>query len=195
VALFLISIYTFGLYYCIDNPAALQSSLQKQFDIGGSEYALLYSVYSTPNLIIPLFGGILIDKMGLRVSVLVFMSFVVCGQLVFAIGGATLNYSVMLLGRFIYGIGCESAFFAQVAFVAKWFMDGNLNVASGVINSFPLWGSLLNGIVTPRLYGSNEDPHLGTSLFMGFYIMLACFACLLVLAYIDKKADDEIDEI
>ena len=74
-------------------------------------------------------------------------------------------------------------------------MDGNLNVASGVINSFPLWGSLLNGIVTPRLYGTNEDPHLGTSLFMGFYIMLMCFGCLLVLAYIDKKADDEIDEI
>ena len=30
---------------------------------------------------------------------------------------------------------------------------------------------------------------------MGFYIMLMCFGCLLVLAYIDKKADDEIDEI
>jgi len=30
-----------------------------------SKYNLLYSVYSYPNLILPLFGGLMIDKLGL----------------------------------------------------------------------------------------------------------------------------------
>ena len=77
--LFLISFYVTGNYYCLDNPAALESSLMNQFGITSSEYGLLYSLYSTPNLILPIFSGILIDKMGLRISVLFFMSFCLIG--------------------------------------------------------------------------------------------------------------------
>lgn len=77
--------------------------------------------------------------------------------------------------------------------MAKWFMDGNLNVASGIINSFPLWGSLLNGYMTPKIYGSPEDPHLGSALFMGFYINLVCMGFLIALSVLDKKAEDELD--
>jgi MFS family permease len=151
---------------------------------------MLYSMYSTPNLILPIFSGILIDKMGLRISVLFFMSFCLLGQFIFALGGSMVNFNVMLLGRFVYGLGCESAFFAQVAFSTKWFMeDGNLNFALGVVNSIPLLGSTFNGLFTPKIYGSEDDPHLGRALFTGFAFCLVCYLCLLVLVFIDYKAD------
>lgn len=106
------------------------------------------------------------------------------------------NFNVMLLGRFVYGLGCESAFFAQVAFSTKWFMeDGNLNFALGVVNSIPLLGSTFNGLLTPKLYGNEDDPHLGRALFAGFFFCLICYLCLLVLVAIDYKADQELDEL
>jgi hypothetical protein len=48
---------------------------------GGSEskYNLLYSVYSYPNIILPLFGGLLIDKLGIGISIIVFSSLLTLG--------------------------------------------------------------------------------------------------------------------
>ena len=74
-------------------------------------------------------------------------------------------------------------------------MDGNLNFASGVINSIPLLGSTFNGLMTPELYGEEEDPHLGKALFTGFVILLICYCCLILLVFIDYKSDEELDEI
>jgi len=67
--------------------------------------------------------------------------------------------------------------------------DGNLNFALGVVNSIPLLGSTFNGLFTPKLYGNNDDPHLGRALFAGFAFVFVCYLCLLVLVAIDYKAD------
>lgn len=73
--------------------------------------------------------------------------------------------------------------------------DGNLNFALGVVNSIPLLGSTFNGLLTPQLYGDEDDPHLGRALFMGFFLILVCYLCLLVLVSIDYKADMELDDL
>lgn len=36
-------------------------------------FNLLYSLYSMPNIIIPFFGGILIDYLGVRQSIIIFI--------------------------------------------------------------------------------------------------------------------------
>jgi len=40
---------------------------------------MLYSIYSAPNIILPFFGGILIDKIGVRISILIFSSILILG--------------------------------------------------------------------------------------------------------------------
>ena len=37
------------------------------------KYNQLYSMYSYPNIILPLFGGMLIDKIGINISLIIFM--------------------------------------------------------------------------------------------------------------------------
>lgn len=64
-----------------------------------------------------------------------------------------------------------------------------MNFALGVINSIPLLGSTFNGLLTPKFYGSEEDPHLGRALFAGFLFLLICYICLVILVVIDYKAD------
>jgi MFS family permease len=61
-----------GNYYCYDNPAALLSMLQSHFSHDGTAegeqfqlyYSMMYSVYSLPNIVLPLIGGVLVDRVG-----------------------------------------------------------------------------------------------------------------------------------
>jgi len=58
----------------------------------------------------PLIGGILSDKLGKRVTLLIFCAFLVIGQGIFALGGYNLSFNLMLIGRCVYGIGCEAMY-------------------------------------------------------------------------------------
>ena len=55
-----------GSYFCYDNPGALQKQIQETLKITDTQQSLLYSVYSYPNMILPIFGGIFLDKIGIR---------------------------------------------------------------------------------------------------------------------------------
>jgi len=56
-----------GSYYCFDNPSVIQSTLEKEpYNLSSSKYGYLYEVYSLPNCVLPLFGGIFLDKIGVR---------------------------------------------------------------------------------------------------------------------------------
>ena len=53
-------------YFCFDNPNSLSERISQEMTKGNDfKYNLLYSVYSYPNVILPLFGGLMVDKLGL----------------------------------------------------------------------------------------------------------------------------------
>lgn len=97
-----------GNYYCYDNPAALKTQIDDYMG-NPSDYetlfSLLYTVYSIPNVILPFFGGYFIDKLGVRLCLLVFAGCILTGQIVFAIGLGAKQWWLMFLGRVIYGFG------------------------------------------------------------------------------------------
>ena len=65
--LILACFYLFGAYFCYDNPAPLKDELQDPpYNLSDTQWSALYSIYSLPNIILPLFGGIIIDKVGVR---------------------------------------------------------------------------------------------------------------------------------
>ncbi len=37
-----------------------------------THYSLLYTVYSIPNMLLPIFGGILLDSIGIRTGIILF---------------------------------------------------------------------------------------------------------------------------
>jgi len=45
-------------------PIPLQKELQKELNINVSEYAMFFSFYALPNIVLPLVAGILTDKFG-----------------------------------------------------------------------------------------------------------------------------------
>jgi MFS family permease len=99
-------------YYCYDNPSALETYIEAELNITATSYGILYSAYAFPNTILPLFGGILLDKIGARNGLLLFSFFLCIGQAIFTIGGFQKSFTIMIVGRFFYGCGCESMYVA-----------------------------------------------------------------------------------
>jgi MFS family permease len=75
------------------------------------EYSLLFSVYGLPNIILPLLAGIYMDsKKGLSFVLLFTTAMNFVGQFIFALGAYAYNFNLMLLGRFLFGLGSESLY-------------------------------------------------------------------------------------
>ena len=69
-----------------------------------SKFVLLYSIYSWPNVILCFIGGFLLDRVfGIRWGSIIYMSFTMIGQLLFATGTYVDAFWLMLLGRFLFG--------------------------------------------------------------------------------------------
>lgn len=111
----------------------------------------MYSVYSLPNVILPIVGGFLIFKFGYRVMFLVFGFAVLLGQLIFSIGCSVKSIPLMLGGRIIFGLGGESLNTTQYAIIVEWFAANQVAFALGICLSVARIGNVLNDVISPRI--------------------------------------------
>jgi MFS family permease len=117
----LLSLSHFFSYHA---PSALGSSLKKYFDVDEADLAWLFTVYSAPNILAVLVGGLLMDRLGLVRTSLGFNLCVLLGMVVFACApahGAQRSMRYLLAGRFLLGIGGECIAIASQAMLARWF--------------------------------------------------------------------------
>ncbi|GIV46014.1 MAG: hypothetical protein KatS3mg036_0832 [Ignavibacterium sp.] len=149
--LLLISLGMFGNYYIYDSISPLADLLKSQLGFSDSNIGLLNAIYSFPNIIMVLIGGLIIDRIGTRTSVLIFTTLIMLGSIITAITG---NIIVMSIGRLIFGLGAESMIVAITTVIARWFKGKELSFAFGLnltvarLGSFlalnsPTWGKSL----------------------------------------------------
>ena len=95
--------------YSYDIPSALHQQLQDYMPPSSSSYEtnfnLLYTIYSIPNVILPLFGGNIVDKYGAPKCLTLFAILVFMGAVLLSIGVSNQSWHVMYLGRFVFGLG------------------------------------------------------------------------------------------
>lgn len=179
--------FLLGSYFCYDNPGPLETQLEKQFDLDSTHFSMLYTVYSMPNMVLPILGGVFLDRIGMRSGLILFTTVLTIGQLVFAMGGYSSNFDMMLAGRIIFGMGGESMCVAQSSIVSTWFKGKELAFALGINMSITRLGAVLNSAIVPSIYDSNG---LGPALMLGFLICCFSLANAFGLVYLDKKAED-----
>lgn len=138
-------------------------------------------------MVLPIFGGIFLDRLGVRSGLIVFSAILTLGQLVFTAGAYYQNFQMMLVGRVIFGMGGESMQVAQSAIISMWFKGSELAFAVGINLSVGRLGSVLNSMIVPTLY---DTYGLAPALFLGFLICIFSLFNAFGLAYIDKKAED-----
>ncbi|KAJ3046284.1 hypothetical protein HDV00_000097 [Rhizophlyctis rosea] len=146
---------------------------------------LLYTVYSLPNIILPLIGGILIDKLGAPLMLGLFTTCVCLGQTVFASGIQSRKFPVMLAGRILFGLGGESLEVAQARVTTDWFKGRSLAFALGLNLSASRLATAANDIVSPWIAKHIGTPWAG---WMGCLMCLVSFGSGIAVISLDRPA-------
>ena len=122
---------------------------------------MFYSVYSFPNIVLPILGGYLVDMIGVRTGNFFFTLLVLIGQGVFAFGVMIKSYPIALLGRGSFGLGGESLNVSQNYSIMGWFTGKELSMSLGVSVSVARLGSVLNDNIEPFIVSSTGSLSLG----------------------------------
>jgi hypothetical protein len=103
-SLILILLLTFGPYYCLSMPSALQIQFMRDLEINSAQFSIFSSLFSWPNIVLCFFSGTLIDKyLGIQKGALIFSIVLLVGQIMFAIGAYYKALWIMYIGQFLFG--------------------------------------------------------------------------------------------
>lgn len=129
MVLVFLSLAMFGSYYAYDALSPLADVLKQQLGFSDSNIGLLQAIYSFPNIFTVVIGGLIIDRIGLRKSLMMFGILCLAGPAVTAASG---TLWVMAAGRLVFGMGAESLNVAVTAALARWFKGKELSFAFGI---------------------------------------------------------------
>src|SRR5271154_4596277 len=105
MVLVFLSLAMFGSYYAYDALSPLADVLKQQLGFSDKDIGLLQAIYSFPNIFTVVIGGFIIDRLGLRKSLMIFGILCLVGPAITAASG---QLAVMCTGRLIFGMGAES---------------------------------------------------------------------------------------
>src|SRR5579864_3229723 len=129
IVLIFISVAMGGNYYIYDSINPLERIFIEHLGFSGTKFGWLNSSYSVAAVLTLLIGGIIIDRIGTKKSLIAFATVCLLGALLTAARG---NFVTMVTGRTVLGLGAESMIVAVTTALAKWFKGKELSFAFGV---------------------------------------------------------------
>ncbi|KAL7503420.1 hypothetical protein ACHAWX_000583 [Stephanocyclus meneghinianus] len=192
-------------YYAYDIPAALHQQIQTYMPPSPNfetKFNLLYTAYSLPNTILPLFGGNTVDKYGAPKCQTIFAMTVFIGSSLLSIGVTSQSWNLMYLGRFVFGIGAESLGVAQSTVLSEWFEGKEAALAMGIALSVSRLGSIWNNLVSPKVAnaknGGVEAAFWVGALLTSVSVVMGCFIVLVdgrTAKKIEKRRGDSVESL
>lgn len=205
-ALGVVSFTMMCAYYMADVMAPLKGMLEQQLGWDASEYGFFTSGYGWFNvfLFMLIFGGIILDKMGVRFTGLMSTFVMVAGAAIkyWAISTHALDGQVWhvlwfdmkaqvfvaALGFAIFGVGIEVAGITVSKIIVKWFRGKEMALAMGMQMATARIGTAFAlGISAPfaRYFHTVSAPIL-------LCLVLLCIGLIVYIVYIfmDKKLDE-----
>jgi MFS family permease len=129
MVLIFVSLAQFGNYYIYDSINPLESIFRDQLGYSASMFGWLNSSYSAAAVATLLIGGVLIDRFGIRKSLMLFSALCLLGAALTSFKGSFLT---MVAGRALLGLGAESQIVAVTTALARWFKGKELSFAFGI---------------------------------------------------------------
>lgn len=129
LVLIFVSLAMFGNYYIYDSINPLERIFLEQLGFSASMFGWLNASYSVAAVATLLIGGILIDRFGIRKSLMLFSALCLLGAALTAFKG---SFVTMMAGRTLLGLGAESQIVAVTTALARWFKGKELSFAFGI---------------------------------------------------------------
>jgi len=181
-----------GSFYTYDEPAALKTQIMDYMDDPNDYetlFSLLYSVYSFPNIILPFFGGYLVDRFRARNCQVLFSFLALAGNIVFAVGMSTKIWWVMYIGRIMHGCGGISICISALALLAEWFTGKELALAFGCELSVCRLSGVMSNLVNPRVA---EVRDVEAALWLGVLMCAVSLVGALMVHPMDRFLEEQL---
>lgn len=175
-----------GNYFIYDIIPISGELLADQLGFTDAQIGTLQFWYSAVNVVLVLIGGIIIDKIGTRRTMLIFTAIFALGAGITALKG---DFVTMAVGRLIFGVGAETMIIAVSASITKWFKGSFISLAMGLeltiarLGSFtsenaPTWGaSMFDDWQKPLIFAT----------FVGVFSLLMAFCYWILDKYGERK--------
>lgn len=203
-------------YFITDMMAPLQDLLQHSVETGGlgwsaNDYGTFTSAYGWFNVffLMLIFGGMILDKMGVRFTGLMASALMIVGVAIkwygvtHDFGGASINiigkdwgYPLLVasFGYAIFGVGIEIAGITVSKIIVRWFKGKEMALAMGLEMATARIGTGLAIGVTP-IIGKAFGNSISMPVFIGLILLCIGFLSFLVFTVMDKKLDKEVSEM
>lgn len=123
----------FFVYFHRTTGGAISENLQDFFGVGTASVALLASAYLYAYTLMQIPSGILTDRMGPRKAATIFIFLIAIGSILSAYSATCGNFSLMIAGKFIIGIGAAVVYIPIMKVLAVWFRKNEFASMSGVL--------------------------------------------------------------
>jgi MFS family permease len=183
------SVAMFGNYYVFDALYPVTPLLEKAFGFTGAQVGLLDTAYNVAALLTLIAGGVLIDRIGVAASAVLFGTIGAAGAVAIAVLPAVLHgapWAGMMLGRFLLGVGSELFIVAVTTVVGRWFKGKEISFALAVqllIARLGSWAADKSPDFAKPLFSSWQPP-----LLLAAGLGLAWLFFALVYASLEKRA-------
>jgi len=191
-------------YYLTDVMAPLKPMLEKELLWNSAEYGFFTSAYGWFNvfLLMLIFGGIILDKMGVRFTGLMATSVMVIGTAIkyWAISTHSLDGSTILgmksqvviagLGFATFGVGVEVAGITVSKIIVKWFKGKEMALAMGLEMATARIGTTLAMVTSVPIARALH----GVSKPILVCLIMLCIGMIsfIVYTFMDKKLDKSV---
>lgn len=182
--LIFVSLAMFGNYYIYDSIAPIADMLKSELGFTDVNIGSLYSIYSFAAVFILIVSGPIIDRLGVKISIMIFAAICSVAALITAISS---ELYIMLAGRLLLGIGAEPLIVAVTTALAKWFKGKELGFAFGINLTIARLGSFAadwSPTWAKSYYSSWSEP-----LYIAFIIGLTCLVGGVVYWAMESYAD------
>lgn len=127
-----------GNYYVYDSIGPVAELLSRQLGLSDTQIGTLNAIYSLPNILMVLIGGVLVDRFSARTVTLVTSIICLLGAVLTALGS---EFPVMVAGRLFFGLGAETMIVAITVAFAQWFVGRNFALLLALNITFARLGS------------------------------------------------------
>lgn len=193
-------------YYLTDVMAPLKGLLEEQLTWNSTEYGIFTSAYGWFNvfLLMLIFGGIILDKMGVRVTGLGAAAVMITGTAIkfWAVSTHSLDGQVWnilwlfpmkaqvfmaALGYAVFGVGVEVAGITVSKIIVKWFKGKELALAMGLEMATARMGTALALATSVPI--AKSLGHVSKPILVCLIMLCIGFISFFIFTFMDRKLD------
>ena len=216
-ALFIVAFTMMMGYFITDVMSPLEVLLTKPVAEGGlgwssDDYGFFSGSYGLINvfLLMLFFGGIILDKMGIRFTGMLSCVLMVLGVCIkyygvsHDFGGQSINLNIIIfngalpvsaavasLGFSIFGMGCEICGITVSKIITKWFTGHELALAMGIQVALARLGTaaaMMGALPVAKAFGGK----VGAPVLLGAVLLFIGLLVFIVYCVMDKKLDQSV---